>query len=186
MSIEHGPLLKIRENLFLKLFDESGVSPLDQVKILEEISFYIEKSILESISISDFVEILIDKKSEDFVSIADKISAIISSNKADNVSINELLKIDVEKNALDGVLVSDEISALINKSNTDQISVQEAIAKAMAVSKSDIILVSESLSFSKEHFTEYLEGVTIAEEVIVLIVSESGLINGSTINGAMI
>lgn len=84
----------------------------------------------------------------------------------------------------------------------DILKISETLAKLVESKKDETIEIYESLSFENLSFlsenieiqeslavsalTKKQDALTISESVILLITSENGIINGSTINGAII
>lgn len=68
----------------------------------------------------------------------------------------------------------------------DNIGAHDSLSFAVSALKEDVLTVSEGLALFKEHFTELQEGATITESVSIIIIKGSGIINGATINGAVI
>lgn len=88
------------------------------------------------------------------------------------------------ENQGDIVKISETISKLVESSMQEAVGIFEALSVETRKPLEDFLSIQESIKVSA--LTYKGDAVTITENVVLLITSENGIINGSTINGAII
>jgi len=88
----------------------------------------------------------------------------------------------------DGVSISEflDFTSIRFKIVAEQISVSDSLSFSLSVQKNDALSISEAVTVSMQYFTASQDAVTITENLVFTITNESGIINGSEINGAII
>ena len=84
----------------------------------------------------------------------------------------------------DSLKIHDSLIFFIDSKKSEFLKITDHVSFLIEKPVLEPALISEQLSFFV--FTQKSEGVTISENVSIVIISGSGIINGSTINGAII
>lgn len=90
---------------------------------------------------------------------------------------------DVTKQ-ISGVFIQESIYANIDSFKIEDIVIVEKIEALVNLSRNETILANESLSFHAYKNND--DHVTILENVFIVLISGSNIINGSSVNGAII